>query len=248
MSKVDLRTFCCFIGFGKSRTKLVSAILDSHPQVVMANEGNFIKDFVADKIKSKDDAINYIVSASEQYNTKKKSTYRIADSHQGGSFTTLKVIGDRNPYETMRETNNDSSIIGKLSSVCSSNIKFIQCIRNPFEWFTLQLSHHKVSFKKLLNIFDIRMERSMKLANGSDKDICDTHYIHLNELVKNPEDNIANIVRFLGVPAYKSFINKASKLIISRDEEDIPITFNSDQISELNTVIDKYEVLKEYRM
>jgi hypothetical protein len=247
MSKVDLRTFCCFIGFGKSRTKLVSAILDSHPQVVMADEGNFIKDFVADKIKSKDDAINYIVGVSEQYNTKKKSTYRIADSHQGGSFTTLKVIGDRNPYETMRKINKNPDIIGNLSGICNSNIRFIQCIRNPFDWFTLQLKHHNVTFDKLLKMFDARMERSVGLAIGDDKDICDTLYIDIQKLVDDPKSNISKMMKFLGLTSYKSFMDKAIQVI--HPEEDIECSIiEKDQIDMLNSVLGKYEVLKEYRM
>ncbi|MFX0095289.1 MAG: hypothetical protein ACFFBD_26380, partial [Candidatus Hodarchaeota archaeon] len=45
----DLRTFILFIGSSRSGSSLVGALLDAHPNVIIAQERNVLKKDVADK-------------------------------------------------------------------------------------------------------------------------------------------------------------------------------------------------------
>ncbi len=131
----QLQVFVVFVGFGHSGHSLVGALLDCHPEAMIANEFNLLRrlqqgaehSLVLDEL---------IASAAENQaadawlNT--GYSYRVADSWQG-RCTTLRVLGDKKGGQTAQILREHPALLDELERLAGPRLRLIGMARNPYD-------------------------------------------------------------------------------------------------------------------
>src|SRR5687768_14904123 len=101
----ELRTFCCFIGHGRSGGTLVGALLNAHPNVVMSNELNALRRLRLGMSALDLFRLIYLVSKRQAQRGSMGGggySYEVPNQWQG-KHKELTVIGDRKAGATAYE-------------------------------------------------------------------------------------------------------------------------------------------------
>jgi hypothetical protein len=131
-----------FLGYPRSSHTLIGAMLDAHPNMVVAHELNVL-DMVKKK-NSRDWIIASILAQSDWFVNKINAqwtgySYLIPNQWQG-KYKQLKVVGDKKGGVSSRLLTPNPQLIEQLQSVLQMNIKIIHVVRNPFDIITTMAS------------------------------------------------------------------------------------------------------------
>lgn len=189
----DLSTFCMFIGFPRSGHSLVGALLDAHPNILIAHELHTLKRIYEGLDESQIYSLlleNSRARAQDGRGTKRYS-YAVTDQWQG-KVQKLRVIGDKQGGGSTRFLAKHHDALQRLRETIALKLKFICVVRNPFDNIstiaarsdlTLEQSSHRYfslcgmikEIKKqisTLDLFDLRQESLIGDPVGSLKGLC----------------------------------------------------------------------------
>lgn len=133
----NINTYCLFIGYSRSGHSLIGALLNAHPNIVIAHELNDLKytylgfrrwqlyHLLLDKAKL---GVNPN-DKSGGYN------YDVPNQWQG-KFTQILVIGDKKGEGTTLKIEDSPLFLQRLRKIINVKIKFIHIIRNPYDNIT----------------------------------------------------------------------------------------------------------------
>ncbi len=143
-----LRTFCCFVGHGRSGGTLVGALLNAHPNVVMSNELHALRRLRTGMTAAQLYRLIYLKSQRQvQRGSIGGGGYSYAISGQWqGSHRELTVIGDRKAGATAHEIVSNPIALRILDRKVKLAKKFVHVIRNPFD--TITTTYHKTLPKR----------------------------------------------------------------------------------------------------
>jgi hypothetical protein len=130
----DVTTFVMFMGYPRSGHSLVGALLDAHPNIIVAHELGVLKYILARFSKRQ---IYYLLLENSRVNTERGRTsgaysYRVPNQWQG-RFKKLRVIGDKQGLGANLRFQARPWLLGRLRRTIDCNIKFIHIIRNPYD-------------------------------------------------------------------------------------------------------------------
>lgn len=134
----DLSTFCMFIGFPRSGHSLVGALLDAHPNIIIAHELHVLKRIYEGlsepQIYSRlvEKSIKKSIDWANDGRGTSRYSYAVADQWQG-KFHKLRVIGDKQGGGSTRFLAREPDALPRLRSTIKLKTKFICVIRNPFD-------------------------------------------------------------------------------------------------------------------
>ncbi|XP_058964773.2 uncharacterized protein [Pocillopora verrucosa] len=148
-----VETFVMFIGYPRSRHSLVAAILDAHPEIIIANEYHVLRTW-EEKFRSSKEVERSFKKYQLFYDLHELSvrdatfglrannslldfmySYQVPGLWQGRYFKGIKVIGDKKGGGTANALRNKNrwSVLYEIQEVLQIPIKFIHVIRNPFD-------------------------------------------------------------------------------------------------------------------
>ena len=150
----SVKTFILFIGFARSGSSILGALLDAHPHVVLSNEYMLISK--AARGNPKDPVFNdrrTLFSAlynrqrsllnHSLINTNKGYSLYIQNSYMGTYKDRIDVVGDKSgAYTNFVHLGNKRyffEVIQHLGDVVKAPIKFINPVRNPFDIIATQM-------------------------------------------------------------------------------------------------------------
>ncbi|KAL9984583.1 hypothetical protein ACROYT_G006893 [Oculina patagonica] len=146
-------TLLLFVGYPRSRHTLLSALLDGHPHIVLANEYSvFSRISKGQTFTDRNKMVDELVTSSKQFlerggkgkvmqgslgNTTNFGFY-MEGYWQGTYDRYIKVIGDKTAWYTalvFRDLSKDSvkRLIDNIENDYKVKVKFIHLIRNPFD-------------------------------------------------------------------------------------------------------------------
>ena len=175
----NLRTFVLFLGFGRTGHSIVGALLDAHPDIIIAHEYNVLKN-VDEAFTSKPNLLlllfnklyaNSHKSAVSGWRSRRKNKKGYSLGMQPeiswqGRFHTLKVIGDKSGGLTTKLHLIDSTRCGHfvegLNKTLGVPVKGIHVVRNPYDTIATTLLIAESHFRGLA-----RAKNSSHTANYS---------------------------------------------------------------------------------
>ena len=134
----ELKTFCCFVGHGRSGGTLVGALLNAHPNIVMSNELNALRRLRTGLTAAQLYRVIYLVSARQVRRGSKGGggySYGVPGQWQG-RHRELTIIGDRKAGATAYEIVCNPDTLVTLERKVGLDKKFVHVIRNPFDTIT----------------------------------------------------------------------------------------------------------------
>lgn len=244
----NIEKYCMFLGCPRSGHTLVSALMDSHPNMIISNELDALKFFANGFSKQQ---VYYLILEQSKADAKTGRnpggySYKIPTQGQA-SFNQLKVIGDKHAPVTTTRLCMEPTLLESLYNKIGVPIKFIHVIRNPYDNIKTIATKDFGGLK-----LEVAMELYFLLCQGvkSIKERLDPSNI-LNvtheSLIQNPQKILEEISDFLGVNIPEVYKENCSKIIYkiphkSRHEA----KWNEQLINTIRENIDKYDFLKNY--
>jgi hypothetical protein len=242
-----------FVGYPRSGHSLIGAILDAHPNIVLAHELDVLK-FIH-KEKSESSVFSKIIARSEWFAengfVQEGYTYKIPNQWQG-KYRELKVIGDKKGGATTRRIGKNITTLSKLDKVIQRNILLLHVIRNPFDNITtrarggshvlrevddaLLLEHIKRHFTLVETIQRIKTEFKFPMLD-----------IYNEDFVEDPKREIIKICDFLQVPVSAEYLDDCVSIVFSKPHKTRnQIIWKQEFIDIVQKQINKYDFLNRY--
>ena len=131
----DLRAFCLFIGYPKSGHSLVGALLDAHPDMVIARAVNPLALVVADGLPPAEVFETLLQNSREEAaRGRKQNKYRyVVEDQWQGRVRTLRVLGDKFSDRTTKRIGRTAGALASFREAIEVPLRLVHVIRNPFD-------------------------------------------------------------------------------------------------------------------
>jgi hypothetical protein len=222
----DIETYCTFIGYSRSGHSIVAALLDAHPNIVMAHEVRAVKYVQAGFNR---DALYYLLFQMTRIRGHSWMrgggyTYDVPDQWQG-SFKKIQVIGNKHGEFTVNNLASNPELLQKLRDVVKVPVRFIHVVRNPFDNIAT-MALKKAQKDTQQNSLDLQAttdryfrvcESVMKVKEMADSgDVFDLRH---EDFVSDPKAQLRNLCLWLGVEPSSSYLDACASIVFESPQK-----------------------------
>ena len=248
----DLQAFCLFIGYPKSGHSLVGALLDAHPDVVIAKAMNPLALLAVDGIP-RDEVFARVIASSrdEAARGRKQNKYRYGVEGQWqGRTRALCVLGDKFSDRTTKRIAKSPDALTTFAREVGVPLRLIHVVRNPFDMVT------RIAKQKIKD--GTGEERRAKatayiarLAQANDKVITagDPPVLTVRQeaLVERPQAELARMCEFLGVEAEREYLDACAAIVFESPHRTRDLVeWSEEQIAAVDEVIARHSFFDGY--
>lgn len=193
-----IRTFCLFVGYGRSGHSAVGSLLDAHPQAVVSHELNAVKRFFEGV--PRDGLFDEIFALAQQ----QAREGRYATRAGGGTYTHnipgqvkadasgITLIGDKKGAGTAWQfARHGLERLEDFRTYIGVPVRILHVVRNPFDIVAAGLARGKEDFSRTVAIVSKIRQRCLG------PDWRDVYY---EDLIARPEEEIPRLLAFLDLP------------------------------------------------
>ena len=246
-----VQTFCMFIGHTKSGSSLVGALLDAHPEIILADEADVLR-YVIDGF-GKEQIFHILLKGSYREAMKGRVTARRLDPYSlavpdqwQGRYRQLRVIGDSKAGPSVRRLSKRPELLGKTQKVMKGvGSKFIHVIRNPFDPMSVMMIRGKRTFENALEHYFDYCETLVALRKQLDSS--NLIAVRYEEFVQQPEMKLAEVCRFLGVDVDEDYLGACAGILHDSPERSREmVEWRADWIEIVQKRIEQVDFLEGY--
>ncbi|MBD3307302.1 sulfotransferase [candidate division KSB3 bacterium] len=210
-----VKYYVLFIGHGRSGHSLVGAILDAHPNIVIANELHALPLFTLYNYATRkifklilDRALE---GASYQGWNNTGYNYNLPGLYQG-SYEQLEVIGDKKGGGSVRYCLKHPEILDELIRYLGPILKVIYVVRNPYDCLSARAFRrgqeiHRDLIHDYFRFVDVALQWKHKL-------LPDQFYMLFHEkFVREKEQEIIRLCAYLDQTAPPKYLQQCCQLI-----------------------------------
>ncbi|MGF1478316.1 MAG: sulfotransferase [Cyanophyceae cyanobacterium] len=212
----EVETYCTFIGYSRSGHSLVAALLDAHPDIVMAHELRAVQ-YVQSGFGR--EALYYLLFQMTKvrgHSWKRGGgyTYDVSGQYQG-AFEKIRVIGDKHGEFTVTALAANPELLQKLREVVKVPVRFIHVVRNPFDNIaTMALKQAK---NKTLDL-QATIDRYFRVCTSVIKvkamiDSGDVFELRQEDFIEDPKAQLRHLCHWLGVEPSVDYLNACTKIV-----------------------------------
>jgi hypothetical protein len=217
----ELKTFCCFVGHGRSGGSLVGALLNAHPNIVMSNELNSLRRLATGLTEIQLYRVIYLVSRRQVWRGSMGGggySYAVPGQWQGRHLE-LRVIGDRKAGATAYEILRKPSVLAILDRKVKLDKKFIHVIRNPFDAIT---TTYEKTLPKRTEDADSHLSREIRnyFARCAAVHLIEKqfgrrsiHHVYHERLITDPIAELRRTCTFLGVTQPDDYLHNCASIL-----------------------------------
>jgi hypothetical protein len=247
----DVRTFCIFVGHNKSGTSMTGALLDAHPDVILADEEDILQYVPAGF--SREQMFHLLLKGSRREAMKGRVTARrltpysyLVPGQWQGRYRTLRVIGDSTSGTSTRRFARDPGLLQRLREVMAGvDVKLIQVIRNPYDPISVMMVRGKRSFENAIAHYFTSCETLVEMRKRLDGD--QLLAVRYEDFVQRPEQNLTELCRFLGIEAYGEYLSACKRILHRSPNKDRQMVQWDDKwIGVVKDQIERYDFLRGY--
>ncbi len=208
----EVERFFFSLGYTHSGSTLLGALLNAHPEMVIAQETDILR-FVRPGI-TRNTLFGMLLERDRQFASIDRRyhgyEYFVPDGDQG-RFTTLRVIGDKHGGRTTRRLHGDPDLLERVRTRVGVPIRVLHLMRNPFDNIASISRYRELPLSSAIDIY-------VKLGNAVDQtknrlDADELIEIRYEQLAADPARTLSDLCRFMGVDATADYLSKCSTLI-----------------------------------
>jgi hypothetical protein len=254
--KLDkLKVFCLFVGYSRSGSSAVGAMLDSHPNAIIVHEAKAVYR-VFDQGFDRQRLFDYMMLRNKVMAEEGRTSPHLGGKAYNQSLTgqvktsrsRIYVLGDKKAGSCLfvLDAKGPECIVGRLKKFqrfMRLPVRLVHVIRNPFDIFAaLYLKNPGAAWPMLS-----RWARDIDVLKKDGS--FPMHDLYLADLLENGGEEMAKVVRFLGLRSSKAFEERCRKHTESfqphrrRDE----VGWNSEMNKQVKSLIEKYEFFSGYK-
>lgn len=214
-----IRTYIMFIGYPRSGHTLIGALLDAHPNMIVAHELNALQ-YIRHGF-SKNQVFSLLLSNSRS-NAKAGRmctgySYAVPNQFQG-RYTDLIVIGDKKGGGSAYLLKENPSLLSIMEQRVGLPAKYIHVYRNPFDNITTWARGGNL-VKKLVTEKDLEQiiskyfataEMIDQLKKDSRIEIIDIKH---EDFIKHPKELLEFLVNKIGLETNEDYLESCGKIV-----------------------------------
>jgi hypothetical protein len=208
----SVETFCLFVGYPRSGHSLVGALLDAHPEAMIAHELHVLR-YVKYGF-SRRQIFSMLVEASRRDAERGRSatgySYRVPRQWQGRART-LRVVGDKRGGTTIRKLRARPWLLPWIERRIGLPIRWIHVARNPFD--NVATIHRRGgrgledAARHYFGMVDGVQWLRTQVPEGA---ILDVHH---EAVLADPETELARLCRFLGLEPEPGYLADCASVV-----------------------------------
>jgi hypothetical protein len=215
----DLESYCMFLGYPRSGHSLIGALLDAHPDVIIAQELDVLQYVAAGVGRTQIYSLLLENSGASKESGRKWGDYSYAVPHQWqGRFRKLRVIGDKKGGGTLGRLRSEPQLLGRLRCTIDLPIRFVHVVRNPYDNISTMARHRAAR----------RAARDLPVANCIESyfalcqafaevqqqiDAADILEVRYESFLEDPKARLEELCRFLGVAAGADYLSDCTTIV-----------------------------------
>lgn len=245
-----VETFLLFLGHVKSGGTLIGALLDAHPNALIADEVDVVR-----YIKSgfrRAQIFNLIKTASARQAAAGRMTSRRLDPYSlatpgQGRHTTLTVLGSSRAGPTTRALGSDPQLIDRIGARLSpTRLRYVHVVRNPLDPISVMIRRgHKRPSVAIDDYFDQckRVARIVSRLNPSE-----VITVRYEELLADPAASIRRVCELVGLEPAVEYLDACTSVIDDKlTPERDKVTWSRHDIASVTSRTVEYQFLTGYR-
>jgi len=242
----DLERFCFFVGYARSGSTLIGALLNAHPEVVVANELDVLRQ--VDLGLSRNRIFSLLLDRERQFAAMGYQwtgyDYTVPGQYQG-RFERLRVIGDKRAGRSTHRLGENPELLDLVRSTVGMPIRVIHVVRNPFDNVaTMARRGQRGLSPAIANYLQLSRTVDCIRTRLEPDELLDVRYESFTE---HPEQHLLELCTFLGVHASADYLKSCASLVHpsttrSRDT----LLWSPAERFEIEAVIERCPVLAGY--
>lgn len=209
------RSFVFFVGYSRSGHSAVAAILDAHPEAVIADELGVLRYLHAGFSREQIQALCYLNSQASALTGRRSGSYRypVREEWQG-RHQSLRLLGDKQAEGETLRLDARPRLLKQLRRKMGARLKIIHMTRNPFD-NVASMARHAGGQNKLTD----SIERYFSLCEALESirnqaESGEFYEIRHESMLANPANSIMDLLQFLELPVPEGFIESCCELLL----------------------------------
>lgn len=213
MSEDDLRCFVLIVGNARSGSTLLGAVIDAHPDAMVANETAASVSFwqgmdgpaILGEVRRNAQRMRVADRPSAGYH------YRIGGECARAS---VQVMGDKiwNPATLL--LHGDHALLGRLEAALGMPVKIVHAVRNPFDVVATMHRRSGAPIADRIAWYFMHCDAVQAIrANRPSEGYTDVHH---EALLSAPEAGIAALCRFLGLEVVAAHVAACQEMFFAQ--------------------------------
>jgi hypothetical protein len=209
-----IERYCQFVGFPRSGHTLVGALLNAHPELLIAHESKAMRR--VSEGMSRDHLYLSLIDTDREFANQgwrwQGYDYEVPGQWQG-RWRRLRVIGDKQGDLSSQQLQRHPGLLDRLRRLTGVPLRIIVITRNPFDNITRMAKREK---RTLLGATDryFRLCRAVELVeNETDPD--ERLIYRYEDFVTDPQSSLERLTGFLGVSAPDDWLEASQKLVFA---------------------------------
>jgi hypothetical protein len=210
----DVRAFVMFVGQPRTGHSIVGALLDAHPNALIAHELDALKYVGAGydrrrlfallvRAERERIAAGHLSSTGYQY---------LVEGQWQGRYEHLQVIGDKKGGRSTMRLGEDIGLLDRLRATVGVDVYVVQVVRNPFDVIaTMQRRAPKRELSDVVDLFFDLADTVDVVRRRVDPDRF--HELHHDTLITDPRTTLGELCQFLTLPAPPDYLDACSAII-----------------------------------
>lgn len=222
LARAELRCFCQFVGWSRSGTTLVGALLDAHPEILIGQE----LDAAARVLEGagREEILRGVVEREREFARSGRRwngyAYDVHDVARA-DLSGVRVVGDKKAAGTTEAAMQEPDVLARLERVVGLPLRLLAVVRHPLDAIASLSAHldtdlppwHPPEGAPL----DAALDWYLRLCAVVDEIAADrhrVHFVHLEHLAADPADALGGVIEFLGAAAPgEEYLARARDLI-----------------------------------
>jgi hypothetical protein len=246
------KTYCMFLGHARSGGSVTGALLDAHPNMVLADELDVLQ-LVSSGFR-RDQIFHQLISRSERQTDRgrykegrdtKTYSYLVPGQWQG-RFKKLQVIGNSKAGITTQRIARDPKILDQFFQVMEDiPVKFIVILRNPYD--TISTMNIR-SGRTLEEAFDLYFSNCEAICYVREKvGASDLFIVKHETFIEDPAPHLEEIIHFLNLDASDDYIQDCTSILYqSPSKSRLKVQWSPQLLNAVKERVNKYDFLQGY--
>lgn len=245
----QVQRVCLFVGHGRSGHSLIAALLNAHPQIVMADEIDSLQ--WVDKGCSRQQLYGYMLAQAEAYAGKKSRkgkalgklhSYEVPGQWQG-KFQQLRVIGEASL--TTARLHNQPTLLAKLEAIVAVPVSFLQVVRNPYDGISRLCQLGTGDLEQAIAHYFWVCERVQLFRERLPAE--QFYLLYHEQFLADGQGELAKLGQFVGVEMEEAYLAACAGILFTKPKQARhEISWSSSQIAQVAEQISKYPFLDGY--
>jgi len=245
-SFASVETLCLFIGYPRSGHSLIGALLDAHPNAIIADELDALKYVHAGF--SRNQLFYLLLRGSRRSASAGRQrtgySYHVPGQWQG-RFEELRVIGDKMGHASAIRLGAFPSLFDTLANGFNVEIKFLHVMRNPYDIISTMALRTKLSLASSCDLFFSCAEAVQQIKQRSADSA--VHDVRHEDFVTNPKYALKAICAFLNLKEDDDYLDACARIVYQMPHKSRQrISWTPNLIDSVKDRISKFPFLSDY--